>query len=426
MTPEEFESKIEAQTETPNLDYKADMAWDVKSFAKDIIAMSNQRDPGYIIIGMRERGTSYMREGVSDANRSTYKIDTMKDQLMTYTDPAVDIQVFFFPDKAGKNYVVIKIAPFKDVPIISRKEIPGELKNNTLYYRNTNKRVESAPISNSTDFRDLIEIAAVRLMQKRKSLGYYLESKTAELLDKELEDIPDGGVLTKIKSKGYWEITYRPNEPEHLESVKRCEEIIRKATVRLGGWELPFIARMPSEDVGGGFTGQNFFEVWTDFGLRKEFLRMYKSGQVKMFRALIEDWYAGDPFRSQLAAEVKSGTVVNILYSLTYLITEVMEFLSRLAAEGLYKNGVVLTMILHNTKNRKLRIDHGHRSPLAYDRMTISPYISISRELNQADIITEYVTVATSIILEVMDAFNFHPDRRAVLNDQQNYITGKV
>lgn len=423
MTFEEFELKVEAQTETPNLDYKADMPWDVKSFAKDIIAMSNQRDASYIIIGIKENGTSYNKQGVSDANRSTYKIDIIKDQLMSYTDPAVDIQIFFFEDKEKKHYVVIKVAPFKDVPILSRKEIPGDLKANTLYYRNTNKRVESAPISNSTDFKELIEIATVKLMQKRKALGYHAPGND-ESFEKELENLPVDGVLLKIKSQGYWEVTFRPNLPEELESVKQCEELIKRSTVRLGGWELPFIARVPSE-VGGGFTGQNFYEVWTDYGLRKEFLRIYKSGQVKMFRALIEDWYAGDPYRSQLAAEVKPGTVVNVLYSLTYLITEVIEFLSRLAAHGLYKHGMVLTMTLHNTKNRKLRVDDGRRSPLAYDRITISSNISISRELTQTEITTEHLTVATSIILEVMDAFGFHAERSAVLNDQQNYIAGK-
>lgn len=425
MNIEEFELKVEAQTETPNLDYKADMAWDVKSFAKDIIAMSNQRDACYIIIGIKEQGTGYIREGVSEANRETYKTDTMKDQLMSYTDPAVDIQVLFFQDKEEKHYVIIKVGPFRDVPIISRKEIPGELKANTLYYRNTNKRVESAPISNSTDFRELIETAAVKLMQKRKSFGYHISPASDELFDKELESLPDDGVLAEIKSQGYWEITFRPNQPQQLESVKECESIIRRATVRLGGWELPSIPPSHTE-LGGGFTGQTFFEVWTNWGVRKEYLRIYKSGQVKFFRALVEDWYDGDPFRSGLALQVKPGTVVNVFYSLTYFITEVTELLSRLAANGLYNEGVVLSLALHHTKDRKLRIDDSRRNGFHYDRITKSPYISISKELTQTEIIADHLDIATTIIMEVMDAFGYNPEKSAVVYDQQNYVAGKV
>lgn len=425
MDIKEFELKIEAQTETPNLDYKADMAWDVTSFAKDIIAMSNQRDACYIIIGIKEQGTGYIREGVCEVNRKTYKVDLMKDQLMSYTDPAVDIQVFFFQDKEEKDYVVIKVAPFKDVPIISRKEVPGKLKANTLYYRNTNKRVESAPISNSNDFRELIEMAAVKLMQKRKSFGYHISSVGDELLNKELEDLPDNGVLAEIKSRGYWEVTFRPNKPEQLESVKECENIIRRASVQLGGWELPYIPQGNTE-IGGGFTGQNFFEIWTNWGVRKEYLRIYKSSQVKFFRALMEDWYADDPYRSELALQVKPGTVVNVFYSLTYFVTEMMEFLSRLASNGLYNEGMVLSLVLHQTKDRKLRIDDSRRNGFYYDRITQSPYISISKELNQAEIITDRLTTATTIILEVMDAFGYNPDRSAVERDQQLYVDGKV
>ena len=423
MTREEFERKIEAQGETTTLDYKANMGWDVKSFAKDIIAMSNHRDPGYIIIGVKEVGNTFTREGVSDDNLKSYKIDVMKDQLMSCADPAVDIQVFVFNDSEKKNYVVIKVAPFKEVPIISRKEYPGELKANTLYYRNTNKRVESAPISNSNDFRDLIEIAAMKLMQKRKSQGYIVNSSNQDLFKEELKDVPLNGVLQKIKTRGYWEITFQPNYPEQIRSAQDCLDLVRKSTVQLGGWELPYIP--PGDTViGGGYPGQNFYEIWTDWGARKEFFRMYKSGQVLICRALVEDWYREDENRASLAELIPSGTVLNVFYSVTYFITEVFQFLLRLAENGIYKDGVILEMKLHNTKDRKLRLDHTRRTTLMRERKTQSSEIVINKTLDFETIITDSMSVAAEVIIEILDSFGYNQEKLTVTYDQNQYIAG--
>jgi hypothetical protein len=40
-----------------------------------------------------------------------------------------------------------------------------------IYYRNSNRRIESAPISNSNDLRDLIELAASKKMKSFQKLG---------------------------------------------------------------------------------------------------------------------------------------------------------------------------------------------------------------------------------------------------------------
>ncbi len=200
MTTKELEQIIEAQAESQNLDFKQDCPWSVKKMAKDILAMSNVRDGGTIIIGVREDGFSFIGKGVCDENIKSYKIDIMKDQLLKYADPAVDIKVDFPSDSKGYVYVVIKIFPFKEIPIFSKTDIEGELKANTLYYRNTNRRVESAPISNATDFRDIIEIAAVKLMQRRKDFGFSVEPEEEQILNNEISNISNSETLKKIKS----------------------------------------------------------------------------------------------------------------------------------------------------------------------------------------------------------------------------------
>src|SRR5699024_8138875 len=106
MTYEQLKTLIEGQTENPSLDFKADSPLRVQRLAKDIIAMSNVRDGGLIVIG------------VSDGNLTTYNKDHMKDKLTKYTDPPVDFDLHFPSDNNGKTFVVIKVHPFKEIPVI--------------------------------------------------------------------------------------------------------------------------------------------------------------------------------------------------------------------------------------------------------------------------------------------------------------------
>lgn len=187
MTPEELSTKIEAQAETQNLDFKDDCPWNPKTFIKDILAMSNVRDGGYIVIGIEDQ--SYMRKGVSPANADSYLIDVMKDQVASYADPHVD----FLVSKVlldGLLYVVVRVLPFRQIPVICRKNDQNiGLKEATLYYRNTNKRVESAAVSNSNDMRDILERATVKMMQNKTELGFKVSRSDEKTLEDELKGL---------------------------------------------------------------------------------------------------------------------------------------------------------------------------------------------------------------------------------------------
>jgi hypothetical protein len=139
-------------------------------------------------------------------------------------------------DSKGNKYVVIKILPFKEIPVFSKTDIEGELKANMLYYRNTNRRVESAPVSNPHDLRDIIELAAMKLMQRRKNYGFNVESQELQILDQEISKLPESEILNKIKSRGYWEIrfsaiTTRPSKIIRLPGS--CRKVTGKIELEL-------------------------------------------------------------------------------------------------------------------------------------------------------------------------------------------------
>jgi predicted HTH transcriptional regulator len=186
MTTQELEEKLEGAAETQTIEFKGACDWNVISFAKDILALANVQDGGYIIIGV-EDGT-FKRQGISNHQKMTYNIDIMRDQMTSFADPHVNFTVEFPPDRNDIEYAVIRVFQFEEIPVICRKN-SGDTKAGLIYYRNKNRRVESAPVSNSYDMRDIIELATVRMMQRKTELGFRVEQSVKKKLDEELKGL---------------------------------------------------------------------------------------------------------------------------------------------------------------------------------------------------------------------------------------------
>ncbi len=424
MTTEELEQLIDGQAESPNLDFKDDCPWSVKTMAKDLIAMSNLQDGGRIIIGVKELGQNFSKVGVCEENLRTYKIDHMRDQMVKYADPAVDIKVYYPEDSSGKKYVVIRVLPFREIPILSKADIAGELKAGMLYYRNSNRRIESGPVSNVHDLRDIIELAAVRLMQRRKQYGYMVEPSDTELLDKEYTAIPESALLKKIKSRGYWEIRFTPTVVESSLTLRQCLEIVERCQVK-ADWSFPWIPRRKDEKE-KVYPSDRCYESESEWGARKEFWRMYQSQQFIMYSALIDDWYEEDGYRRELAQKYPSGQFVSYFSSIIHLITQCVSFAERLAREGLYKEGVKISLTLHKTRNRQLNLDASGRVPFVEPRITLASKIPLEQELAADQLTTGTLEISNRFILKTLEYFDFHPMKETILTEQKNLLEGRL
>lgn len=186
MTTQELEEKLEGATETQTVEFKNSCDWSIRTFAKDILALSNVQDGGYIIIGVEDE--SFNRQGITNAQKETYKIDAMKDQMTAFADPHVNFILDFPKDRDGKEYAFIRVFQFEEVPVICRKD-SADTKAGMLYYRNKNRRAESAPISNSYDMRDIVQLATIRMMQRKVELGFTVAASVKKKLDDELNGL---------------------------------------------------------------------------------------------------------------------------------------------------------------------------------------------------------------------------------------------
>ncbi len=187
MTTSEIETLLEAARETQSLEFKSAMSWDVRKLARSLLALANVEDGGIIVIGIRNDGT---REGLSPIEVQTYKLDGMKDQLRNYADPHVDFSFEIAIDKGGLSLGVIRVFPFRDTPVICCKDDDAaRTRNGIIYYRNTDRRPESAPVSNSYDMRSIVQSAAFRMFRRFRAHGAFTVSDDSERFDQELEGL---------------------------------------------------------------------------------------------------------------------------------------------------------------------------------------------------------------------------------------------
>ena len=197
MTKEDFERLIASKNENSNFEVKGDSAYG-KELIKDIVAISNVKYGGNIIIGIKN--ITFEKEGVSTKNLETYNIDIIKGDVSKYFEPSFDLslEIYTDVDDGNKNYCIIKIAEFDETPIICKKVLNNSENKiiagiGDVLYRNTNGRTQSGRINNYNDMRKLIENSTIKLMQRYKSMGLDVKDSQTDLikykLNKELNGL---------------------------------------------------------------------------------------------------------------------------------------------------------------------------------------------------------------------------------------------
>lgn len=174
---------MDGAEETPTLEFKGAMVWNAGSIAKDILAMANEQDGGRIVFGIEDQ--TLQRTGLTEQQLSTYIPDEMKDQMARYADPYVRFSVSVQSDAEGKKYVVLDVSSFDEFPVICCRDGP-DVQRGTIYSRSKTERPRSVRVSNSSDMRDLIEIAVARRMQRLRKLGFDVVDAVEGRLDSEL------------------------------------------------------------------------------------------------------------------------------------------------------------------------------------------------------------------------------------------------
>jgi len=230
-------------------------------------------------------------------------------------------------------------------------------------------------------------------------------------------------IIEKIKSRGYWRVTFRPlTHEERLSPLSKCKDIVEKNAIQLRGWDYPHFPRREGDDTGLA-PGNNYYEGWIDWRSHKEVWRMYQSGQFIHYTGLWEDWDDEDPWIEQ---NEKMQKMVNLGVAHTvYQITEIFEFLLGLVMEGIYKERVRVSILLCNTKGRKLWLENPQRVSFMIQKITGENNIKFEAKYNEKEIIDSSSELAVKAVLHLFERFGWETSEDLIRKDQEELLKRK-
>lgn len=172
------------------------MSWNINltktKITRAVLAMSNKRDGGAIVIGMVELADKrFDPVGLSTLDAQTFNHDTMADHIRQYADPYVDFTVRAVKCD-GKQFIIIQVKEFDEIPVICKKD-GTDLRNGAMYARSRTKN-ESAEVSSQSEMREIMDMAVDKGVRKfltrsrRIGLSVSMPKQDAVMFDKQLED----------------------------------------------------------------------------------------------------------------------------------------------------------------------------------------------------------------------------------------------
>ena len=170
MPDHELIEIIKSRKETRNIEYKQSMPWSTvenrEKLIRTILAVSNIRDGGFIVIGMtKQPDNSYIPVGINPNDKATYNEDHMADAISEFADPYVNFSLTTIP-MDEKEFLVIQINEFEEIPVICKKDgKTTNLQRGKIYIR-SRRKPESIEIPSQSEMRELLEVATDKGVRK--------------------------------------------------------------------------------------------------------------------------------------------------------------------------------------------------------------------------------------------------------------------
>ncbi len=383
--------------------------------------MANRRDGGVIVIGVDEdkEAHSYVPTGLSEAERASRRYDDVADQFAKYTEPTVMFNLEHFPYE-GKNFVVLYIEEFDDVPVICRRDYTDDrgitiLREGSIYCRSRGKPQVTEKVTYQ-DMRALLELAADKSVQRfarnLRAAGISVQRDAVSLQDEELFAAQNadwtGGLPDKIRSRGYWRVSIHPStfSPTRISDYASLYDLLQKAQVRLPGhgWPLPYMDSREKTHRKERYIAQE-----EEYLSTLESWRFYQSGQFAYLHGIQTDWMEkekGLPVPLEWTA-VKPGTLL-LVSEVLQRFTMIYEFAARLALSDLYSTeySIHVDVEIRGLAGRKMgygfgnRLDVQERTKTAIDTFPRTP-----TRFSRDEVIARPKELALDATIEVCSRF---------------------
>lgn len=261
--------------------------------AKAAMALANQRDGGYLVLGVDHRAGQAMRVmGVSEEQLVHWLDDDVVTAVLAkYCDPAPR---FFSAHLIyeQQSLVVLRIGQFDEHPILCKRDYGTVLHRHRIYTRRVGEKATSDPTH--LELREMLDLATeARVRQLLASLqrtGIPLPGAVDQY--KHERDTIALTLPTAYQNKGCWSIAIHPSNhtPDRISEPidgqlgqVPMRSFLERATVRISGWPLPYIGDVQY--------GDRWIAETIDSPYHRISWRLHQSGQFQQ-RQLI---YAQDP-----------------------------------------------------------------------------------------------------------------------------------
>ncbi len=162
--------------ESRALEFKSSYSWDSPQhqlrLIRTLMAMSNNRDGGAVVIGVTENedGT-YTPTGVEDDDFTTFDPDIVADRTSKFSDAPLNLTTIK-GGWGGMLFVVFEVGAADRAPTICKSADGGQkiLQNGQVYVRPLGKP-ETRAVTTHQEMRDLIDQAVDREIERFRSLG---------------------------------------------------------------------------------------------------------------------------------------------------------------------------------------------------------------------------------------------------------------
>lgn len=412
--------------EERHLDYKGAMAWDAAGKAtllKHIIAMSNIRDGGTIVIGVKENDTGgHEPESLTDEQLATFDPTPVLDYVNGYVQPGVRLQVCR-EDFDGHKVITLRIAEFDQSPNVCTRPGPSDAFRRGQILIRTNA-AQSRAIENETEMNELLALALSKrseaLMRSVRQVmmgGVTDELATAKKKQDDGWANQEASVLARIHAtrpaSAMFGFRISPSVPLSLpaEDDQRFM-LVQRASVNLAGYRHPW---SPYEKP---MTRAAFIEgIETMRGYEHEW-RLYDDGTFLYWEALADE-------ELNLAPDgVKSSGPFLVFSRACYKVALTLMFAQRLYTELHLDGELDIDLVWSHTKGRKLVFNQPQMwDPDNYE--CAEPSITESAHVGLVDLQSGWDSIAAKILARVMRLFQVRDAAGAISQQLEKVRKGQ-
>lgn len=230
MTTEEFikllERLVRIHHELPEVECKgAGRRTDKSLFFKVVratLGLANRRNGGSIIIGVDSHDRKITPVGLSAEEVASWDdYDTLADAIAPYADPSVSFEVEVH-EFDGKQFVLLIVEEFKEMPVLcARDSGDKDLRKGACYVR-THRKPETMEIPSQTEMRELLDLAAEKLLQRLLAQS----RRAADATNMQTVEIPQGDTHRRHQDKSQ-SVSYQIPREEVAAMMAQLEAKVR-------------------------------------------------------------------------------------------------------------------------------------------------------------------------------------------------------